>query len=213
MNKIQFGKCKNRVEEIKKILDNNLLYTQDNLVNDGNLAILLNFRISIRKDIFNFVTRLSKYYIEVIIPLIESIKKIEKDKKEEIRDLLKNSDNSKIVLIKLMKGRAIWFIEEVVLDDEELKSLYLSIIGDIDKRGVIGNDYNKKKVIAVDPDGNELIFANAYILKCLKKVEYRYRATSKKNGKIYRFHYEGEELVEPVKHDRKPINKLLKCNA
>lgn len=221
MNRVQFEKFRNKVEEITKIINENC-YT------DSNLYDFISFTNFVKKDIFSYITKHPKYYSEVIFPLLENIKEILKEKKNEMSSYIKNSLNPGIAIVQLMKERAIWLIEEVALDDDEIKQSYLGVVKDFDNNSV-GNGYLKKKVVAVDPDDNSVTYENAYqasqslcihsgsIIKCCRKIENRFRCRSKKNGKIYRFHYEGEELSEHPKTKRKTnpnkIDNLLKLYA
>lgn len=221
MTKIQFEKYKNRVNEVKKLLDEGLLYTKDSLVNKRNLDKLIKFRDFIKRNYFDVTIRHSDYYIKEINPLITDIKRIEKEKKTEIKDLIKNSPNPKFMLANLVRSRALWLIEEMTLNDETIKSLYTNIVKDI-----IEDNGDKKRVIAVDPDVNETAYDSAYkasqdlcihpgsISKCCRKLENRVSATSKKDNKVYRFHYDGEELEAIYRKPRRinagKIGLLLK---
>lgn len=222
MFKIRFEKYKERVEDVKRVITGDLTNTQNVVQNDKNLKNLLNFNTFIVKNYFDASTRHEEYFNNEIMPLLSDIKKIEKDKKEEIKRFVTMSSTPKITLANLMKKHAVWLIEDIVLADPVIKSIYKHILRDMDEED---SKVVKRRIIAVDAEGNETLYENLYrvatslgihhssIRRCCNKNESRISATSKKDKKVYRFYYEGDEPPGPVIKQRPnytKIDKLLK---
>lgn len=166
-------------------------------------------------------------YNNEIRPLLTHIGELEKSAKKTIKDELIKANNSKVTLANLLKSRSTQIIEEVAKSNEDMAISYVQLISDMDREGIIGNC--RKRVVAIESNGEETIYENAYkasqdldihsgsITKCCQGKDYRVSATSNRNNKLYKFHYEGESIPERRSTERKvrrpnvgKLNKILR---
>lgn len=191
-----------------KIIESNSLLRQltpgEDLNNDRILLKLLTHKDYFNKNYFDIIVRHTDLYTNEISPLLESIRKVRKHTDEIIKNTILTSDNPKITIANILKTRNPIIFEGIARTNPDIARHYIELLKDMDSRGII--DISKQRVIAIAPDGEEIIYDNPHkasvdlqihsgsISKCCQGLDYRVSATSKKDNKQYRFRYEGEPL-------------------
>lgn len=199
----------------------------DDLNNDKILLRLLNNKEYFIDNYFDIVVRHRDMYNEKILPLIENIRKVKKAMEGKILDTISTSNNPIIAIANILKTRSLALFERIAAGNDRIATHYIHFLEEMDRKG-FSDSKNKKRVIAISPDGEETVYDNPYkaatdllihsgsITKCCQGTGYRISAVSKKDGTRYKFRYEGESLKIKESTPKKPrrqhvakIDKLI----
>lgn len=220
MNRLSTDKYVAKMNEVKKQLDE--VYEDNTLQGDRTLQKLLGFRDFIHKNEFDLILRHKDLYEKEFLPMSKLIKKERTDRRGRLEKEINESTKPFLTLANLLKTRGLWLIEDLARSNDTVKSLYVKLATGIDKEDNANSETRRKRVVAINPDGEETVYDSAYkaaldldihsgsIAKCCLGMDYRVSANSKKDGRTYRFRYEGEELSRPL---AKSLPKVRRANV